>query len=35
MAHGDKNLQIGDRVRARFATLAGRLMPYFERIAEQ
>ena len=35
MAHGDKSLQIGDRVRARFVTLAGRLMPYFERIAEQ
>jgi uncharacterized OB-fold protein len=35
MAHGDRSLRIGDRVRARFVTLAGRLMPYFERIADQ
>ena len=35
MAHGDKSLRIGDRVRARFVTLAGRLMPYFERIGDQ
>jgi len=31
MAHGDKNLQIGDRVRARFTDLAGRKIPYFEK----
>mgnify|MGYP001355732367 CR=1 FL=1 len=31
MAHGDKALQIGDRVRARFVELAGRAIPYFER----
>jgi uncharacterized OB-fold protein len=35
MAHGDRTLRIGDRVRARFVTLAGRLMPHFERIADQ
>ena len=31
MAHGDPALQIGDRVRARFSTLADRLLPYFEK----
>jgi uncharacterized OB-fold protein len=29
MAHGDPALQIGDRVRATFADLAGRKIPYF------
>ena len=29
MAHGDKDLQIGDRVRATFADLAGKKIPYF------
>lgn len=32
MAHGDAGLQIGDRVRARFAQLAGKKIPYFERV---
>ena len=31
MAHGDAGLQIGDRVRARFAQLAGRKIPYFDK----
>ena len=31
MAHGDHDLAIGDRVTARFAPFAGRLVPYFER----
>jgi uncharacterized OB-fold protein len=31
MAHGDIDLAIGDRVTARFATFAGRLVPYFAR----
>jgi uncharacterized OB-fold protein len=31
MAHGDNELAIGDRVVARFATFAGRLVPYFEK----
>ena len=35
MAHGDKGLRIGDRVRARFITLADRLLPHFERIADK
>ena len=30
MAHGDKGLTIGARVRARFIQLAGRLVPYFQ-----
>jgi uncharacterized protein len=29
MAHGDNDLSIGDRVTARFAPFAGRLVPYF------
>jgi uncharacterized protein len=32
MAHGDNNLAIGDRVRARFQPFAGRLVPYFEKV---
>jgi uncharacterized OB-fold protein len=31
MAHGHPDLQIGDRVRARFTELAGRKVPYFEK----
>jgi uncharacterized OB-fold protein len=31
MAHGDNDLAIGDRVTARFARFAGRLVPHFER----
>ena len=31
MAHGDKDLAIGDQVTARFAQFAGRLVPYFEK----
>jgi uncharacterized protein len=31
MAHGDNDLAIGDKVTARFALFAGRLVPYFER----
>lgn len=31
MAHGDNDLAIGDRVTARFALFAGRIVPYFER----
>ena len=31
MAHGDPDLQIGDRVRARFTQLAGRKIPYFDK----
>lgn len=31
MAHGEPGLQIGDRVEARFVSMAGRLMPRFER----
>jgi uncharacterized protein len=31
MAHGDNDLVIGDSVVARFATFAGRLVPYFEK----
>jgi uncharacterized OB-fold protein len=29
MAHGDNDLSIGDHVSARFASFAGRLVPYF------
>jgi uncharacterized OB-fold protein len=31
MAHGNPELQIGDRVRARFTDLAGRKIPFFEK----
>ena len=31
MAHGDNDLAIGDKVSARFAPFAGRLVPYFEK----
>jgi uncharacterized protein len=31
MAHGDSDLSIGDKVTARFASFAGRLVPYFEK----
>jgi uncharacterized OB-fold protein len=32
MAHGEKSLRIGDRVRARFIELAGRTVPHFEKV---
>ena len=32
MAHGDPSLKIGERVRCRFSTLAGKLIPYFEKV---
>jgi hypothetical protein len=32
MAHGQNDLKIGDRVMARFAPFAGRIVPYFERM---
>jgi uncharacterized protein len=32
MAHGDRDLVIGDRVSARFVSFAGRVVPYFERL---
>ena len=32
MAHGEASLQIGDRVRARFTQLAGKKIPYFEKV---
>jgi uncharacterized protein len=32
MAHGANDLSIGDRVSARFAVFAGRLVPYFEKL---
>jgi uncharacterized OB-fold protein len=32
MAHGDIDLAIGDKVAARFAQFAGRLVPYFEKV---
>jgi uncharacterized OB-fold protein len=31
MAHGGNDLAIGDKVTARFAPFAGRMVPYFER----
>ena len=31
MAHGDNDLSIGDKVTARFAQFAGRLVPHFAR----
>ena len=33
MAHGANDLAIGDRVAARFTQFAGRLVPYFEKLA--
>jgi uncharacterized protein len=32
MAHGDHELAIGDKVTARFAPFAGRMVPYFEKV---
>jgi uncharacterized OB-fold protein len=32
MAHGDSDLAIGEKVTARFAQFAGRLVPYFSRL---
>jgi uncharacterized protein len=32
MAHGATGLKIGDAVTARFASFAGRLVPYFEKV---
>jgi uncharacterized OB-fold protein len=32
MAHGDNDLAIGDKVTARFAQFAGRLVPYFAKM---
>ena len=32
MAHGDNDLAIGDKVTARFARFAGRLVPYFAKM---
>jgi uncharacterized protein len=32
MAHGDNDLAIGDKVSARFAQFAGRVVPYFEKV---
>lgn len=32
MAHGEKDLAIGDRVTARFTEFAGRLVPFFEKV---
>ena len=32
MAHGDNDLAIGDKVTARFAPFAGRIVPYFEKV---
>jgi uncharacterized OB-fold protein len=32
MAHGDKDLAIGDKVTARFVQFAGRLVPHFEKM---
>jgi uncharacterized OB-fold protein len=31
MAHGDRDLRIGDKVTARFAPFAGRIVPHFTR----
>ena len=31
MAHGAKDLSIGDRVTCRFVAIAGRVVPYFEK----
>ena len=32
MAHGDNDLAIGDKVAARFAKFAGRLVPHFQKV---
>ena len=32
MAHGDNDLAIGDKVTARFAPFAGRLVPHFQKV---
>jgi uncharacterized OB-fold protein len=32
MAHGESDLTIGDKVSARFAQFAGRVVPYFEKV---
>jgi uncharacterized protein len=32
MAHGDNDLAIGDKVKARFTQFAGRPVPYFEKV---
>ncbi|MGX9429450.1 MULTISPECIES: Zn-ribbon domain-containing OB-fold protein [Bradyrhizobium] len=32
MAHGENDLAIGDKVTARFAQFAGRVVPYFEKV---
>lgn len=32
MAHGEKDLAIGDRVAAKFTEFAGRLVPFFEKV---
>jgi len=32
MAHGERDLAIGDEVAARFVPVAGRLVPYFEKV---
>ena len=32
MAHGENDLAIGDKVRARFKEFAGTLVPYFEKV---
>ena len=34
MAHGNPDLQIGDKVRARFRDLAGKKIPYFEKTTD-
>jgi uncharacterized OB-fold protein len=32
MAHGDRDLRIGDRVRCRFVPMAGRIVPRYEKL---
>jgi uncharacterized OB-fold protein len=32
MGHGERDLKIGDRVKARFETFAGRIVPYFAKV---
>jgi uncharacterized OB-fold protein len=34
MAHGERSLQIGDRVRCRFTALAGKLIPHFDKMEQ-